>query len=417
MDAHGDRLVPAIVVGSGQTGLGTLRCLRLAGIPSFIACPAGDLATRSRWYRPTPGHTAWDGRCDAAALDLLRRMPLEHAVLVPGADDAALWLSRLPDDLRARFPVSSSAPRTLEILQDKARFGEHLATNGIPHPRTFPIRRTADIDAIPFGELDRVFLKPTNSQLFLRVTGAKGLWARNRVEMEAIWHRLEAHGLEVLAQEYVPGDATQHYFVDGFRDRNGTLTGLFARRRWRIFPPDFGNSSYCRSVPLEEVGNAVDSLDRLLAGLGYRGIFSAEFKRDARDGTFRILEVNTRAWWYVEFAARCGVNVCRMAWQDALGLAVEPAPRNYPVGAGCVNLPGDIITVRSQPRAARGPLHRILAQWVRAHYHVFRLDDPRPGLSVAWEILGRLLRNAGRRPRAAAAIPGGEATATDQRAP
>ncbi|HEX7113088.1 MAG TPA: hypothetical protein VF216_11645, partial [Mizugakiibacter sp.] len=231
----------------------------------------------------------------------------------------------------------------------------------------------------------------------------------------AIWHRLEAHGLEVLAQEYVPGDATQHYFVDGFRDRNGTLTGLFARRRWRIFPPDFGNSSYCRSVPLEEVGNAVDSLGRLLAGLDYRGIFSAEFKRDARDGTFRILEVNTRAWWYVEFAARCGVNVCRMAWQDALGLPVELSRRDYPAGEGCVNLPGDIITVRSQPRAVRGPLHRILAQWARAHCHVFRLDDPRPGLSVAWEILGRLLRHAGRRPRPAATVPGSEATATDGR--
>lgn len=413
MNAHGDRFVPAIVVGFGQTGLGALRCLRLAGIPAYIACPADDLATRSRWYRPTPGPVAWDGKCDAAALGLLRSMPLERAVLIPGADDAALWLANLPDDLRGRFAVSSSSPQTLAILQDKARFGEHLARSGIPHPRTFPIRRRADIDAIPFGELDRVFLKPANSQAFSRIMGTKGIWARNRTELEAIWRKLERHGLEVLAQEYVPGSAADHYFVDGFRDRHGALTGLFARRRWRIFPPDFGNSSYCRSVPLEDVGNAVGSLDALLAGLDYRGIFSAEFKRDARDGSFRILEVNTRAWWYVEFAARCGVNVCRMAWQDACGLPVEAAPRTYPVGAGCVNLPGDIITLRMQPRSARGPLYRIVGQWARAHFHVFRLDDPRPGLSVAWRIMGRLVRHAGRRIRTAEAAPAGEAAATD----
>ena len=87
----------------------------------------------------------------------------------------------------------------------------------------------------------------------------------------------------------------------------------------------------------------------LLARVNYRGIFSAEFKRDARDGQYRILEVNTRAWTYVEFASRCGVNVCEMAWQDALGLPVTAASPSYPVGAGCVSLPRDIRSLREQP--------------------------------------------------------------------
>jgi len=47
-------------------------------------------------------------------------------------------------------------------------------------------------------------------------------------------------------------------------------------------------------------------------------VFSAEFKFDERDGLFKILEVNARPWWYVDFAARCGVDVCRMAYRDAL---------------------------------------------------------------------------------------------------
>ncbi|MCB1570931.1 MAG: hypothetical protein KDI72_07805, partial [Xanthomonadales bacterium] len=52
---------PAIILGSDLTGLGALRSLRLAGIPAYSACPPGDLVTRSRWYRPTPGSPPWDG--------------------------------------------------------------------------------------------------------------------------------------------------------------------------------------------------------------------------------------------------------------------------------------------------------------------------------------------------------------------
>jgi D-aspartate ligase len=387
-----NRLTPAIVLGRGYTALGVLRSLALAGIPAYVACPAGDLATHSRWYRPPPGEMPWDGSVDSRTHEILRAMPLEHAILIPGADDAALWVADLAhSDLAARFRASSSSRQTLEILQDKARFGEFLAYAGIPHPRTFTINDSSDVSAIPFDELYRVFVKPVNSQQFCRSKGIKGLWADNRKQFLEIWTRLDAQGFKVIAQEYVPGGADDHYFIDGFCDRNGAFSGLFARRRIRIFPPDFGNSSYCQSIPLAHVRGAIASVVELLTRLRYRGIFSAEFKRDSRDGEFRLLEVNTRAWWYVEFAARCDVNVCQMAFQDAEGLPVTKAPSDYPAGIGCVNLGGDIKSVFSRDPVARISLLQALGQWTKAHYHVFRWDDPGPGLTVGWLGLRRLV--------------------------
>ena len=381
------RRVPAIVMGSGPTALGILRSLRMAGVPAYVACPPGDQVTRSRWFRPTPGVTAWDGVPGPQALDHLRAMPLQEAVLIAGADDAALWLADLPhSELGQRFRTSTCSRRTQEILQDKSRFATLLAETGVPHPPTFSIDSTADIDAMPFERLDRVFLKPVNSQKFSDLLSIKGVWVNTRQELLESWQRLHRLGFGLMAQEYVPGSAADHYFVDGFRDARGQFTGLFARRRFRIHPADFGNSSYCESIPLADVEPAVTNLTGLLAKVDYRGIFSAEFKRDARDGQYRILEVNTRAWTYVEFAARCGVNVCEMAWQDAQGLPVRVASTSYPVGAGCVNLQRDINALRGQPRATRESLPKILRQWARAYYHTFRFDDPLPGLSSAWHI-------------------------------
>lgn len=404
----GDAALPAIVLGRGPTGLGMLRSLVIAGIPTYIACPEDDLATRSRWYRPVPTRldragatriasssisSTWNGDIGPGSLEALRGTPFQQAVVIPGADDAALWLADLPaTDLAQRFRVSSSSRQTLQILQDKTRFAAHLAQVGIPHPRTFEVATGDDIAKIPFAELDRVFIKPADSQRFSAATDRKGIWADGRDAFEAAWTRLDAQGFKLIAQEYVPGGSSDHYFIDGFRDRNGNLTGLFARRRLRIHPPDFGNSSYCESIALSDVGSAADDLGRLLAGLDYRGIFSAEFKRDARDGVFRILEVNTRAWWYVEFAAHCGINVCAMAYDDALERPVAMATDSYPVGAGCVNLAGDMKSALSRANSSRPPLMQVLRQWRRAHFHLFRRDDPRPGLWIASGLLRHQLR-------------------------
>lgn len=387
MDNIGTGRVPAIVMGRGPTALGILRSLALAGIPAYVACPPDDLVVHSRWYRPTPG-LRWDGRPGPQALDALRAMPLERAVIIPGADDAAMWLADLPStDLGSRFLVSTSTRATQELLQDKSVFAGYLAAIRVPHPRTYRLSSLDDVEAVPFERLDRVFIKPVNSQKFSDVTGVKGVWVDGRVAMAEAWARFHAQGFSVMAQEYVPGPATEHYFVDGFRDAHGRYAGLFARRRRRMSPPDFGNSSCSASVPLLDVGDAVRHVRRLLDGLDYRGIFSAEFKRDPRDGAFRILEVNTRAWTYVEFAARRGVNVCDMAWHDAQDLPVKKASRDYAEGKLCVDLHHDLACMRRARGSTESP-PRILAQWLRADLHVFRMDDPAPALHG----LARLIR-------------------------
>lgn len=378
--------VPVIVMGQGPTALGILRAVTLAGIPVHVACPPDDLTTRSRWYRPVPG-ASWDGRPGPAAEDALRAMPLDRAVLIAGADDIAMWLSELPSDLQERFPVSTASHAVQALLQDKATFARHLERLGIPHPRTFHLGSLAEVDAVPMETLERVFIKPVNSQRFSDVVGAKGVWVHTRDELRDTWARLHAQGFSLMAQEYIPGPATEHFFVDGFRDAGGAYPGLFVRQRMRMSPPDFGNSSCSRSVPLDRADEAVGQVRRLLDDVGYRGIFSAEFKRDPRDGQFRIIEVNTRAWTYVEFAARHGVNVCEMAWQDALGEPVRMASRSYPIGKLCIDLHHDLSSLGRTPKQEIGSVLRLAMQWARADLHVFRWSDPRPALHVLGSLL------------------------------
>lgn len=68
-----------------------------------------------------------------------------------------------------------------------------------------------------------------------------------------------------------------------------------------------------------------------------------------------------------------------MAYRDAREEPVTVVSRNYRAGAGCVNLIDDAKSVMARG-ASSTPMTRVLRQWVRAHRHVFRADDPMPAL-------------------------------------
>jgi D-aspartate ligase len=372
--------IPALVVGGGITPLGVVRILGRAGIPVLVWCPRGDIVARSRWFGVLPGNQAWrNGGQRSASLPDLEALPLERAVLLPCSDEAVSAVAGLPPTIRSRFPASVPSPETLGKLVNKARFAELLAREKIPHPRTVPLPHAGDPGGLDLGQLAGGFLKPVDSQPFFRRFGRKAFQLRDRETALARVREAQDAGLDVVLQEYIPGPPTAHYFIDGFRDRCGSVRAWFARRRLRMFPPDFGNSTCMVSVPLAEVGEAVASLARLFAAIAYRGVFSAEFKWDERDGHFKLLEVNARPWWYVEYAAWCGVDVVGLAYLDALERPVPDISR-YQVGRRCVYPSYDLEAYRAMARSERPSLPALVRSWIGARQPVFQLDDPVPGL-------------------------------------
>lgn len=390
-----DARVPALVLGNGITALGVQRILAEAGIPYYVVDRQDPFLTRSRRYRPLP---AGIDSVDPPGLDpWLRELPLDTAVLLPCSDHWAIAAARLAPELEERFPASVARADVLERFVDKALFDETLVELNIPHPWSRVIEVPDDLDVIPDGGFEAAFLKPRDSVRFFKTFGVKAFRAASRSELEDRLAEVTSAGLGVIVQEYIPGPATNHYFVDGFRDRHGVIRAIFARQRLRMYPPQFGNSTFMRSVAPDAVDGAVFQLDRLLAATGYRGIFSAEFKLDPRDGQFKLLEMNTRAWWYVEFAARCGVDVCSMFYLDALNQDVESIDR-YSTGSSCVYPYPDFFACRAAHRSGELTLGDWVRSWATAVQPVFQWGDPWPAVAGGTEILSGKATNLLRRP-------------------
>lgn len=92
--------------------------------------------------------------------------------------------------------------------------------------------------------------------------------------------------------------------IEGFVDREGTISGLVVRRRIRAAPPMIGNTVSSYTASLEEAKGATDALRRLLAEVGFRGAFNVEFKYDVRDALGQGRRVEEDREWSGHASAR-----------------------------------------------------------------------------------------------------------------
>jgi D-aspartate ligase len=396
--------LPVVVLSGGVTALGVMRAFGRRGITTYVHPDTPEYIRHSRWYRPLPTgkHTQYAGPHSAVSLrDALERSGLEQAFLCACSDDWNRAVADLAELSGNRFLSVVPTPRALDRLQHKGHLAELLQQVGVPMPLTQLVRGEDDLANLPQSRETFYFLKPTDSQRFLAHFGTKGMRVPSAAEARRRLREVVAAGMSVVLQEYIPGSFSEHYFIDGYIDRAGAAKALFARRRLRIYPPDFGNSTAMVSVPLATVEQAADSVRRVLGAVDYHGIFSAEFKRDPRDGLFKLLEVNTRPWWFIDFAVRCGVDVCRMAYDDAQGLPVTPV-HDYRIGATCVFPYYDFFAV--QPMLGEGRMTWL--RWMReiapALQPVGCWDDPVPGVVALTRVLKSAIQNRLHRPTPAA---------------
>lgn len=380
-------VVPALILGGTVTALGAIRSLGPLGIPVYVTCARDDVAAKSRWARPLD-RVLPEFSTPAQLADYLSAVPHDRMVLVPCSDTWAETVAALPAALESRFPSFLSSLPVLRQLNDKEAFAGLVRSLGIPHPQTHFVHSPSDLDGIEMSEGTQYFLKARSSQKFIAKTGVKAYMVSSPEEIRRRVSELSDAGLGVVLQEYIPGPPTNHYFVDGFADGEGSILARFARQRQRMHPPHFGNSTFLRSVSLASVGDIVDTVDRLISGCGLRGIFSVELKRDDRSGVAKVIEVNARAWWYVGYATACGVNVCEMTYDAALGRPVAPSNGNYRVGRTCVYVRPDFRACRELRQEGKLSLVSCVPDWIGGEHMIFSIKDPMPFLS-------RLVREAG----------------------
>lgn len=216
---------------------------------------------------------------------------------------------------------------------------------------------------------------------------------------------------QIMVQQYIPGGAESVWMFNGYvGDGARCLCGFTGRKlRQRGDGPGPTSLGVCEANP-----EVADIAERLLGALDYRGIVDMGMRYDARDGTYRLLDVNPRLGsTFRLFVASDGLDVARALHLDLTG---RPVPESSaPDGRKWIDEPNDLVTsVRMARRGALGP-----RSWRRTLRGVregawWASDDPRPLLGMSAALGNRLVREVvlpGRRsePPARLMTPGADA--------
>ena len=399
---------PAVVLqASFANGLGVIRGLGETGVPVL----AVDDNPRALGF-----HSAYaaGSLCPAPKRDeeaflvfleqLGRRLP-QRAVVFPTHDEYIWVIARNVERLSPWFIVPFSSWDSMQRLADKEDQLRSAWRVGVDTPRTVFVSSREELEA-QAAEIDDIgfpaIFKPVESLAFKERFKRPVLRIASRDELATVYAKVDDCGT-LMFQEIVPGDDDTLWTVGSYVDAQSEPLAVFTGRKLRQHPRVFGTARFAESVWVSELA---DAGLRLLKELGYHGVSQVEFKRDPRDGQYKLMEVNARHWLWHALATACGVNLSLVAYRDALG-APFAAPRQRDGRKW-------MLATKDLPDSLRETLRGELSpvEWARtlpgtAIDGLYSLRDPRPGAIATWR-LAQLVwrRRRGRAAREAARAAG-----------
>lgn len=376
----------AIVFGGDANPLSYVRSLGRRGIPTLMVDSWRALGTYSRFGE----HVLLPPLNDRPdlwleLLDLIGSRLPQPGVLLPTSDRSVVVVARNRERLARQFRFVVPDPETVEALVDKRAQYELAQREGIPMPRVdFPdsLDDTKTLaEEVAYPCLVKPYVSDTaRSALDGTPFGGRKLFvARSAAELVETYERIVDLGVAVMIQELVPGPDDALYGYLGFWDGDGRERAWLTKRKLRQNPPGFGDGSLQITVDEPEVA---ELSRRLLSSLGYRGLVATEFKRDARDGSFRLIEVNPRSPTSNQMAITAGVDFPWLAYCHLTG-ADDGATTNGRAGVKWVHEPWDLAAFRALRRTGDISLRSWLGsrRGVRSRA-IWARDDPMPLL--AW---------------------------------
>jgi predicted ATP-grasp superfamily ATP-dependent carboligase len=371
--------VGALVVGGDYVGLGIVRSLGRHGVPVCIVDDERSIARFSRFA--TYGERVPDLRDEQRAVETVlevgSRLGLRGWVLYPTREETVAAFSRNRAMLAEHFRVPTPGWDTVRWAWDKRntyRLADELA---IPTPRTWYPQRLEDLGGI---DADPPYaIKPGIKEHFFYATKAKAWRADSRAELAERFERAVAvtGPGEIMVQELIPGGGEQQFSYCAFF-KDGAGVASMVARRWRQHPPEFGRASTfveTTDLPLLETLS-----ERLLQAIGYYGLVEIEYKLDPRDGRYKLLDVNARAWGYHSLGQRAGVDFPFLLFADQLGEQIAPCRAR--AGVRWVRLVTDLPTAAYQLAHGQLDWRRYLRSLVGFDIEaVLSLEDPFPAVA------------------------------------
>lgn len=384
------KLKPAIVLSTHTMGLGVIRALGIMGVPVIaVYYDDSDMGYVSKYveesiYAPHPE------KFKDQFVDLLieNASRFDGSLLIPADDATLVTVSRQKSRLERYYTVACTEWEVTKKFIDKKHTYALADAIGVPAPRTMVPQSIEDVERYHQMIQYPCLVKPSQGHRYFDLFRQKMVRVDNLDQLLAAFEQAAHFGLEVMFQELIPGDDSHgvnynSYFWDG------VPLVEFTAQQVRNAPPEFGSP---RVVVSKHIPEVIEPGRKILQAMGFYGYSCTEFKKDPRDGVYKLMEVNGRHNRSLLLAVHCGMNFPWLQYRH-LVQGELPSVHGYRTGVFWIDLTRDVSHSIMYRGKEKGKEISYVQPYLKPHiFAIFDLTDPRPFIQRCKDLAKKAVR-------------------------
>jgi D-aspartate ligase len=362
-----------IVLGGNFLALGIVRSLGARGVPVWVI-DSDSSKSIAQFSRYTTRFIVTEEPIQDVLIRAGREHQLNGWMIFPTNDQYVESVSTHHEVLSSMYTLTTPPLVVTKFALDKRLTYRKADELGIATPWTCVGTDAAAIDAKapPYP----LILKPAINHHFFPQTNIKALPVGDFADLQRRFAQMSKYISpdEVLVQERIPGGGENQFSFCAICKNGRAYAPLVAQRR-RQYPLEFGNASTFVETTTQP---DVEASGRLfLESIGHDGMAEVEFKFDPRDGKYKILDVNLRAWGWHTIGIAAGLDFAYLLWRERSGFDVYPhgTPRK---AAWCREITDVVAILRSRDSVAE--VKRLVRAMLKGKFmwSTFSIIDPVP---------------------------------------
>lgn len=319
---------PVIILDAFETALGVARSLGKEGIKSYCFDFKKDICFYSRYAKGilVPHPLDEEKEFLEYLIDFSKRFNCKPALFIT-SDHFLKCVSKNFELLSEHCLVNISDKKIIENITNKYLLYLKCKEIGIEVPKTICINSNTDLTE--FDDLAYpVLIKGMDVNKWRKyIDGSrKGFVVKTKDELIKISDEIRSKNVDVIVQEIIKGPDKNHFKTCVYYNLEGKQLLNFTLRKLIQNPVHFGVGAIVESIDYPELR---DSGTKLFDSLNYRGVGSAEFKLDDRDGKLKLIEINPRYWQQNYLSTRCGMNFPLIDYLELTGQNPEKIQTFY----------------------------------------------------------------------------------------
>jgi len=254
-----------------------------------------SLCSYSKYHKKIFRITSSLDDTDSYAEELIKIIEKEkHNVFIPVGLKSYLAVARYKKDFESLTGVLVPDWKEMIIASNKDKTMNFAKKIGIPTPATHIIDDEKEIDEIT--KFPVVIKSSDEASKSIR-------YCNNKTELITRYQELKKTAkTKIIAQEYIKGFGCGFYGVY----KNGKLIAHFLHKRIKEFPITGGPSAVAEAYYDEKLYMYGK---KLCDSLRWNGPIMAEFKYDAEENDYKLIEVNPKLWGSLDLTIQAGVDI------------------------------------------------------------------------------------------------------------